>query len=291
MTVTAKYFKGLSVSDVESPYGTYPIMPTLNNAFASPGIYSIDGYNFDCREPGLYRFKLPGRNYWLNKVVGKTLAGTTDLYSLMSAISWHQVYGKGHEYAPDPVTMTDTQCQAIANDGYYWKWSMRCGYVARFLLWLLPQYGVSCRRIQLNTGEAFNGRTDGHVAIETLDNGRWSFWDISNGLYFTDDNGLHLNTREIMERFRAGTPPAVVRIDATDKWSNDAPAYFGLSIMRDCEMLTPAQLDKWHRRVMQIPEINATAWLPPGTESNASWLTGRGVQVVSESAFNAMFYP
>lgn len=291
MNIRAIYSNGIERSPVLQPSGSYPVMPNLNVPFGQPGIYNIDGYNVDCRVPGLYRFKLPGRGYWLNRIIGKSTAGVTDLYALMSAVSWNQVYGNAHELSADPVTMTDAQCQSISNSGHYGKWRMRCGYVVRFLQWLLPQYGVSSRRIQLNTGEEFNGDSDGHVAIETYANGRWSLWDISNGLYFTDANGLHLNTREVMEHFRAGTSPTVVRIDATDKWSSDAPNFFDMSVWRDAEVLTPSELDAWHKRVMQIPEINAVAWLPPGTESKAAWLAGRGVQVVSESAFNAQFYP
>ncbi|MDB1108059.1 hypothetical protein [Pseudomonas extremaustralis] len=291
MSIRAHYFNGVNRSVVVQPSGSYPVMPNLNVPFGQAGIYKIDGYNVDCRVPGLYRFKLPGRAYWLNRIIGKSVAGVTDLYALMSAISWNQVYGEMHELSPDPVSMTDSQCQAISNSGHYGKWRMRCGYVVRFLLWLLPQYGVSSRRIQLNTGLAFNGDTDGHVAIETYANGRWSLWDISNGLYFTDGNGLHLNTREVMELLRAGTDPTVVQIDATHKWSSDAIDFYDMSVLCDAEVLTPDELMVWHKRVMQIPEINAVAWLPPGTESKASWLAGRGVQVVTEQAFNSMFYP
>jgi len=209
----------------------------------------------------------------------------------MSAISWNQVYGSAHELSPDPVNMTDTQCQTISNSGHYGKWRFRCGYVVRFLLWLLPQYGVICRRVQFNTGEAFNGYSDGHVAIETYTSGRWVLWDMSNGLYFTNDYGEHLSTKAVMEMFRLRVPPGVVRMDATDKWSSDAPAYFDMSVWRDAEVLTPDELIAWHKRVMQIPEISNVAWLPPGTESKATWLASRGVQVVSEATFNAQFYP
>lgn len=291
--IVAKYYNGTDVLPVDQPVGTYPVMQNLNVPFGFPGIYSIDGYNFDCRQPGLYRFKLPTRTYYLNHIVAKRMDGSTDLYALMSAISWNQVYGTAHEYANDPAMMTNDQCQALSNDGHYRKWRMRCGYVVRYLLWLLPLFGVnSIRRVQLNTGESFNGYTDGHVAIETYTDGKWVFWDISSGLYFTDCNGCHLSMVEVMEMYRCGGSPIVVRIDATDKWSSDvaAPA-LDLSVMRDMEMLTDCELDAWHRRVMQIPEINGVAWLPPGTEGKAAWLASRGIQVVSKGAFMTQFYP
>lgn len=291
MSATARFFNGVAVADVLMPSGTYPAMPYLNNPFANPGIYNIDGLNFDCRLPGLYRFKIPGRNYWLNKIVGKDLSGVTDLYSLMSAVSWNQVYGSADEATLYPEQLTEAQLQTISNNGHFRKWRMRCGFIVRFLQWLLPLYGVQCRSIQLHTGQEFNQYTDGHVAIETYTNGKWLLWDISNGLYFVDMLGAHMNTREVMDSFRAGVTPTVVRIDATDKWSSDTPENFDLSILRDCEMLTPAEVNIWHRRVLQIQEMSSYAWLPPGTESKASWLAGRGVQVVSESAFNSMFYP
>lgn len=291
MAATAKLFKKEDVCEVVRPSGSYPAMPSLNNPFVAPGIYNIDGYNFDCREPGLYRFKIPGRAYFLNKIVAKDSSGITDLYSLMSSVSWNQVYGDKDEPTTYPENMTETQLQTISNNGHYRKWRFRCGFVVRFLQWLLPLYGVQCRSIQLHTGETFNEYTDGHVAIETFTGGRWVFWDISNGLYFTDEAGLHLNTQEVIGRFRNGQAPIVVRIDAADKWSSDTPANFDMSLLRDCQVRTPEELDAWHRRVMQIQEMPGYAWLPPGTESKASWLAGRGVQVVSESAFNAMFYP
>ena len=291
MTPVAKYFNGLETSVVDQPQGTFPIMTDLNIPFGDAGIYSIDGFNFDCRKPGLYRFKLPSRNYWLNRIIGKDVNGVTDLYALMSAISWNQVYGCLDELTLYPEQMTEYQLQITSNAGHYRKWRYRCGFVVRYLQWLLPQYGVTCRHIQLNTGEEFNGYSDGHVAIETYTDGKWIFWDLSNGLYFTSDSGDHLSTREVMEHFRSGVSPVVVRIDATDKWSSDAPAYFDMSVWRDAEVLTPSELNEWHKRVMQIQEMPGYAWLPPGTESKASWLAGRGVQVVSEETFNTMFYP
>lgn len=291
MEIVARYFNGLSVVDVQQPSGSYPVMPNLNLPFGVAGIYNIDGYNVDCRQPGLYRFKLPSRAYWINRFICKGLDGITDIYSLMSAISWNQVYGSLHELSPDPATMTDAQCQTISNSGYFEKWRFRCGYVARFLQWLLPQYGIVCRHIQLDTAEDFNGYSDGHVAIETFTNGKWILWDISNGLYFTDCSGVHLNTKEVMQTFRCGDVPTAVRLDASNKWSSDAPAYFDMSVWRDAEVLTPEQLMTWHKRVMQICEISNVAWLPAGTESKASWLASRGVQIVSESVFNTQFYP
>ncbi len=291
MGAVAKFFSGTSITPVVQPQGNYPVMPSLNIPFGQAGIFSIDGYNFDCRQPGLYRFKLPSRNYWLNRFVCKDVNGVTDLYALMSAVSWNQVYGSFDEVTLYPEQMTEYQLQTISNSGHYRKWRYRCGFVVQFLLWLLPQFGVTARKIQLNTGLEFNQYSDGHVAIETYTGGKWRFWDVSNGLYFTDSAGVHLNAREIMDLYRAGLSPVVVRIDATDKWSSDAPASFDLSVWRDAEVMTPDELSAWHRRVMQIPEIANTACLPPGTESKAGWLNGRGIQILSESAFNARFYP
>lgn len=251
MSAVAKHFNGLTVSEVAMPAGSYPAMPALNVPFGAPGIYNIDGYNFDCQAPGLYRFKLPGRNYFLNRFIGKDMAGQTDLYALMSAVSWNTVYGSAHEVSADPVHMTDAQCQAVSIAGHYCKWRWRCGYVARFLLWLLPQYGVQVRRVQLSTLQAPNGYSDGHVAVETYTGGKWRFWDVSSGLYFTDETGDHLSAAEVLAVFQAGGTPEVVRLDAAGRFSSDSPAYFDLSLWNDTEIAPGDGLMNWFRRVFQ----------------------------------------
>jgi len=250
MTVVARFFRGVEVADVASPGGTFPVMPALNYPFGSPGVFNIDGYSFDCTMPGLYRFKLPGRNYWLNRIIGKDMAGVTDLMALMSAVSWNTVYGSYHELMTYPEQMSDAQCQQVAGLGHYCKWRWRCGYAARFLMWLLPQYGVQVRRVQLSTTRAPNGYSDGHVAVETYTGGKWVFWDVSTGTYFVDENDEQMSAAEISTAYNLGGSPTIVRLDNTGKFSSDSPAYFDLSVWHDAELMGDGLMN-WYRRVFE----------------------------------------
>lgn len=207
-----------------------------------PGVYWFNDSGYDCTAPGLYLFtkKIPTAPIFARLVYGG------DLYAFLAGVSWHHIHGLEDEYLTG---------QALANAGMGHKWRLRCGAISAFMKWLLPQYGLSTRVIQLLSLEQPPSSVDqGHIVFEVSHGGKWKMWDITNGEYFTDSNGVHLSAAEIIA---AGVLNCTrVAIDGDEKrggpvtWDAQGQPWC-MSSYFDLAYRTQAQRDAWHARVYQ----------------------------------------
>lgn len=229
-----KHFAGQEISQVQAgSAGSAAALPGDSVAIL-PGVYVFNGVAYQCTAPGRYLF-------WdgVSPTIHARLVYGGEIYGFLSGVSWHHAHG----VADEGLTGQD-----LANVGRTHKWRLRCGYVADLMMWWLPQYGYTCRKVQALTLEPLNGVDDGHIMFEVLHDAKWKMWDITNGCYFSKD-GAHLSLGEIVA---AGADDCErVPIDGDAKGSSDLAGTFDMGSYRDLAFGTEDQLDAWYARVFQ----------------------------------------
>lgn len=233
----AKFFLFDEVSDVPlAPSGA--AMPT-GSAFLAAGNYSYGGVNWDMTRPGLYRFLFPNGVMFNRVVYGSPL----DLYELFSAMSWNHVHGTDDNHS---------DYQVSCNNGRYRHWRMQCGFVAGLCAWLMPQFGVSTRVVNAVTLATKNGFDDGHIVFETYHSGAWRMWDLTNGVYFRDSNGVHLSTAAFIAQIAGGGAfPEVVSLSDGHKINSQTAGTIDLLAYWQMLLRRPDQREAWYRRIFQ----------------------------------------
>lgn len=205
-----------------------------------PGNYVFGGVGYQCDQPGRYVFFNES-----SPVTQQRLMWNSDVYGLLSGLSWMHVHGSSDEpYFPSYL-------QTLANACMYRKMRLRCGFISQFAVYLLSQLGLTARVVNVGTNEALNGYDDGHIVHEVYLNGGWRMWDMTNGRYFTDANGNHLSAAEIIA---AGIGNCTqVKIDADEKINAElAPSsYFDMAIYGEVKTRTPEQKAAWDARIFQ----------------------------------------
>jgi hypothetical protein len=211
-----------------------------------PGIYTLGGQSWDCRQIGLYRFKVENEPFFRNRIVFGS-GPPIDIYSSVSAVCWNHIHGAAHETTGD--------LSGVAHSGRYGVWRMRCGYIGNFMAWLVPQLGYQMRQISVWTLEAANGYDDGHQVVEILINGKWCMFDITDGCYWRDANGVHMSTAEFIAAIAGGSPlPTKVKLDGKQRrWDHEMipGGTFDMGLYGDLLLGTDAQMEAWFRRIFQ----------------------------------------
>lgn len=238
MAFTAKYFCNDTVTPVTVVSGGFA-MPT-GSAFMVPGVYVYGGVSYDCTTQGLYRFLDNSNGAVLNRIV--TNGANTDLYKMMSAVSWNHVHGmddNSYDY------------QTVFNAGRYRKWRSLCGYIAGSMVWLLPQLGINARLRNPLARPPHNGWDDGHFVFETQHGADWRMWDITNKTWFRDSNGKHMSGNEVVAAINAGNFPEMVRLAPSQVFNSQTNVGIDMSISGDMYLRTDADRQAWYTRVFQ----------------------------------------
>lgn len=229
-----KHFVGQEVMEL-IPTGVGAVSLPATSCAMLPNAYLFNGLPYDCTVPGLYVFQA-GSNIQCRIVAG------SDVYALLSSISWHHVHG-----VDDESLAVNTQL--LANAGMTHKWRLRCGYISDLVVWLLPQCGYVVRKVQALSIEPPNGVDDGHIMVEVQHSGKWKLWDMTNGCYWTNAQGLHLGLSEIIT---AGVGNCIqIRIDDADKAGSDLAGTFCMATYRDLVFRTEADKAAWFARIFQ----------------------------------------
>lgn len=243
MSAVVKRFVGTTPALV-SEASNYTALP-MTSAFMLPGVYYFDASGYDCTQPGLYRFQKNNQAPIYSRLV---YGG--DIYAFLSGVSWHHMHGTADE------GMTG---QTLANAGMAHKWRLRCGAISDLMLWLLPQYNLSVRKVQALTLQSYNGNDDGHIMFEvnlgTSQNQDWRMWDITNGCYFTNSNGQHLSLGGIISAGVANCNR--VTIDCDEKFGTAVVAGvpngepWCMASYADMALHTESDINAWYSRIFQ----------------------------------------
>ncbi|HTD89232.1 MAG TPA: hypothetical protein VK663_01100 [Burkholderiales bacterium] len=285
MTIIATRYLNDSQTDIPVVAGPATIALNAYGFGQLPGVINYGGTYYDCTQPGLISFfdtnsgVAARRPMWTG--IGKTGQDWINaVYGWISACSWMHVHGTADEGLTQ-ATLAGWMKQHKAR--------LRCGAIVDFMVYILPQLGVYARRVGVLTGKAPNGYDDGHICFEAYLGGRWRFWDLTNGAYYADANGDHLNLKEIIAK---GINNCVrVRVDADRDFSCDPAGSICFGVYFETMRKTPQGMTDWYDRIFAIPYVGSTAFIPAQYAGSAGWVNSLGIGVVTEASWNATFYP
>lgn len=227
-----KRFLGTSVFPVATVSAT-AALPAIS-VFMPAGNYVFAGQGYDCTAPGKYSF-WSGTN-----IQNRIVAGTA--YETLSAVSWNTMHASA-----DEALLTGSGVQVFSNAGMKHKWRVRCGYIADYVVWLMPQFGISARKVHLNALPPFNGVDDGHYVPEVYVDGAWRAWDMTNAVIFRDASGAHLSVAQIVANGVLNCTRE--RIDGDPRAGCDVPDGFCLATYSDLTFLSAVDQDAWFDRI------------------------------------------
>lgn len=228
-----KRFLNQGIFDVPVVSATTPL-PTGSMCFV-PGAYLFNGVGYQCDQPGAYRFLDTA-----NPVVQQRVMWNGDLYGLLSGLSCCHVHGVADEvYAGDWQTLSN-HCRTR-------KMRLRCGHIVSFAMWLLPQVGFTVRSRNVIANPPLNGYDDGHIVLEVQVLGEWRMWDLTNGRYFTDAEGTHLSTEQVVSAGIANCQQ--VKIDGDLKINTEMAGGLDMGIYADMVLRTEADRAAWDERI------------------------------------------
>ena len=253
----------------------------------APGFYSYNGIAYDCTAEGLYRW-LEVNSDTTNRIVYQS-----DIYALMSALSWLCVHGRSDE------ALTVAQMEGRAKTS---KLRLRCGPTVDFCRSILSARGVTSRIVRYltmaNPVAPWAGTDEGHVAMEIQMPGGWLNFDPNNAAYYKDGAGLHLSARAINAAI-AGNTFEIAPLDSDGSYEAipfeggkfDATAWKEIVFQRTDGLRT------WLRRIMQAigwEHPNGEVWwlLPAGAEGRATWVLGLSPthRIKTAAEIGAQFY-
>lgn len=246
-----------------------------------PGIYQYNADKYDLSVEGLYGIINVGVDG------GWRIIYQSDISTLMQSIGWLIGYGRLDE------SLTTAQ-QLAAMKGR--KLSLRCGYVAILIKYILDSKSIISRQCHLITAETPNNFDDGHVITEIYINNDWQLFDLPFNRKFKQSGTSTI--RNLDTYFNGSGDNEEVIICGSDCDLSGSGSYqFATNVYYDMSIRTAAQRAIWTDRIYQIPGILHTDglvyfYMPSGTESRQSWVEALSTQyrVVSYAAWLSMFY-
>lgn len=163
-----------------------PIEPlnTLNNQsvkilpdtqlIVSPGVYQINGANYEFKREGLYRIMRPGH---FNRQV---IVYQSDFFSLMSATAWIVTHGTRDNKLPFSNWYQKACTEKVV---------VTCSRASSMMHELFKRVNVESRKVQCFTTRNKTQFFIGHVMLEVMHPTlkTWFLVDIDNNRYFTKD--------------------------------------------------------------------------------------------------------
>lgn len=239
----AKFYLFENEEDLIPTTGGTAVLPG-GSTFMLPGVYTLGGQSWDCTRAGLYRFKQENEVFFRNRIVA---GSPVDLYAVVSAVCWNHIHGAADEVIGNQ--------QPVSDRGRFFVWRMRCGYIGNFMSWLMPQFGFTVRQVGVSTLGPTNGYDDGHQVLEVFHGGKWKMFDITNGRYWKDANGVHMSAAEFIAAIAGGAPmPETVKLDGKQRrWDHEAVpgGTLDMGLYGELCIGTEAQMEAWIRRIYQ----------------------------------------
>lgn len=243
MTINAQYFNHGVHSEAPVLAGATAGIPYPGSVLTNTGVHLYNGVSYDMAQEGLYRFFNESNGTCFNKIALVGFVGNADVYKFLSAIAENHVHGTKDNH---------TYYQGVSNDGRYRMWESQCGYISGFCHWILPQCGFTTRVVNVKTLETLNGWNDGHVVLEVYIDGAWRMFDMTNGVYFTDENDNHMSAQQFITQIAGGGDfPTTVKMDASDKSNAAYVNGVSLQVWERLYFVTDAQKEVWYRRIFQ----------------------------------------
>jgi len=277
-----------------TPSGAVDLMtaapsPAIGSSLVmAPGCYGYNATSYDCTTEGLHRW------VEVNTDTTNRIVYGSDIYALMSALSWLCVHGRTDE------GLTNAQLEARAKTS---KLRLRCGPTVGFCRYILAGRGINSRIVRYLTMTPpvapWAGTDEGHVAMELQAPGGWLNFDPNNAAYYKDGSGTHLSALAILASIAENSFQIVpLDVDSGYEVMPFESGKFDVTGWKEVTFLRPDGPRTWARRIMQAigwDHPSGEVWwqLPPGSESRAAWVTGlqSNYRVKTAAEISAQFYP
>jgi hypothetical protein len=217
----------------------------LNDSLiVKPNIYKIGNSCVNLGKEGLYRI--------LNSdgSIKHVIVFQSDLYQLLSSISWIVTHGNEH----NKLDFNEKQAQATKG-----KLFLTCSRVVGFAGLILERYKIKSRVIQTFASKDLNGYDDEHVLLEVFDPKiqKWILIDIDNNVWFSQ-NKVGLSLVEFKSALDSSKNIKLEKLsnDATIDISNfrqNGKNFYGLISEN---VIGNENLIRWHKYVMDIVTID-----------------------------------
>ena len=251
--------------------------------YISKNFYSFAGLNYDCHEPGLYRFINPERINKQNVVIDPDNHPLTALF-----LSHLSIRGN----ADDNSTISTLEHE-VTNRFL----SLTCGPNCNFVNKLLCDIGVKSRIVHSHTIQNLNSYNNGHTLIEVFceTKKKYIVIDIDKKVIFSNKSKNLLSLFELCELIHKNEDFSLISIFDMSlvDWHcfKSASSGFSYSFI---EQYLNYDLKNTYRRICQFPLIfsnkrfHACAWDKKFHEIIKS--INSNYSIVDASSFHKMFY-
>jgi len=270
-------------------YTSIPLAPSATLALPStfhvvPGLYVYNGVGYDLTALGRYLFADPVTEVIMQRITWDA----TNIPAYISAFSACHLDGKYDDGTSIPLGSADLT--AYLNALKTRPVEMHCGYIADLMRTMMSQFApaIPARLVQMTEGIVPTNNDIGHIVFEEKSSGAWRLWDVTNGVYFADSSGNHLNLKDLINL--GITNATMVRI-SEKKTSYDV----GFGLWEEFWGQTDANVRAWCNRIYQIPAVKSGstwyAYVPSALSSRTSYITGLGFTVQSQATWESTWYP
>jgi hypothetical protein len=292
---TRFYKLGVGYSAIPLAPGATTALPTKPHI--TPGQYIYEGVGYDCTAAGLYRWADPVAEVIIQRISLDPNPATADIPTYMASLAWAHADGcDDGSNAGTLMPLSGANLTTILNILTTRLVKMQCGFIADFARNMLSQYSppVPARLVQMTEGVVPTNIDTGHIVMEEKSSGAWRLWDLTNGIYFTDASGNHLDLDQLITLGVANA--TMVRI-AEKRNSRDLNKTNGFEygLWEEFWGLTDANVLAWCERIYQIPAVYSGgtwyAYVPTALASREPYIAGLGFTVQTQAAWQAEWYP
>lgn len=245
------------------------------------GRYRFHGKDYDLSREGLYRFLFLGKETQ-QRIVRRP---DGDPLAFISAACWMHSHG----YREDNGKYDDLMRQALTG-----KLIMTCGPYSNFCHWLFNENGLRARVVAPRALER-NGYDDGHIALEVMLDGRWTFIDVDQHVAVRH-GGRRLSFLETVLRVPADDyelePLALSAPLAIGNFVDKCDGY-DYALRMEAAIHSAATLRRWYRHVLAVPLLDGHYTMPTdaGRDQVERVWAGRGLKFLPMAEFQERYYP
>jgi hypothetical protein len=196
-------------------------------------------FSIDAREPGLYRFFVPGFGGQQFLVWEPELG----IVSFMTDVGYIYLHGN----KDNSLSVEELEVASLNR-----KLSVTCGTIVMLLIDLLSDFGIDARQALSVTLMEINGLDDGHVMLETKVDGKWVLFDPDSRTVFGDGDYL-LGVADLASNFRPLVGVNIMQLGPLSSMDNSGfldENNVDLSFLEEKSRISPESLSNWYARIL-----------------------------------------
>lgn len=254
-------------------------IPYPTGLITTPGIMPYHLVNRDIQHEGILALGTGNPNAGGGQQL--VLSANPDPYLILKCLAKMIGYGEQHQGY--------SVAQCLGQLRYGGEIYLLCGNASAVFRNVLGTYGYQTREVDFLAVQNLNGYDDGHVAFEVQIGGLWRYVD-PIGAIFRDGSGKHLSAAEVVDARPVNCTLELLAPPTCQPQNSGAYGVFSARAWYDVnKMGTVAGITAWAERMMTIPVIGTSCYLPTG--SQAEQQRAAGLTVMTKANWLAAFYP